>query len=134
MARNLYHLGILMDDEAYQAQSKKMISQLSELIESEPTYMSHWAVLYSEMTSPMAEISIVGPNLESIAGELRSHYLPFSLLMGTTQSSELPLMMEKTNPNGKEATIYVCFNKTCKLPVHSVEEALKQLPQNYRIE
>ena len=129
MARNLYHLGILLDNEVYKTQAQTMISQLSELVETEPTYMSHWAILYSEMTSPMAEIVIVSPKLKSVAGSLRKNYLPFSLFMGTTTYSELPLMKEKVNPAGNEATIYVCFNKTCKLPVHTVSDALKQLPQ-----
>lgn len=128
MARNLYHLGIILDNESYQSLAKKMVATISELITSEPAYMSHWSMLYAEMTTPMAEIVIVSPNLKVVAKEWRKHYIPFSLVMGTTTKSALPLVQEKVNPNGKEATIYVCFNKICKLPVHSVAEALKQLP------
>lgn len=129
MARNLYHLGIIMDNETYRSQAIKMVSTISELITSEPAYLSHWSMLYAEMTTPMAEIVIISPDLKTVAKEWRKHYLPFSLLMGTTTKSDLPLVQEKVNPEGKEATIYVCFNKTCKLPVHSIAEALKQLPK-----
>lgn len=133
MARNLFHLGIILDNENYQAQAQKMVSQLGALIESEPTYMSHWALLYSELISPMAEIVVVGPQLIQVAEDLRKHYLPFSLLMGTTTSSDLPLIQEKSNPTDKEVTIYVCFNKTCKLPVHTLADALRQLPEDHYI-
>ncbi len=128
MARNLSHLGILLDRDDYKNISRKMLSQIAGLIEKEPGYMSHWAMLYAEMSSPMAEVVIVSPELKSVARELRANYLPFSLIMGTTSSSELPLITDKVNPEGYKATIYVCFNKTCKLPVHAVPEALKQIP------
>lgn len=127
MARNLYHLGILLDNTAYQSQAQKMLSQINDLVVGEPAYMSHWGILYSEMVSPMAEVVVVSPQLKLVAKELRKNYLPFSLLMGTASQSELPLIAEKVNPKGKEATIYVCFNKTCKLPVHTVQQALEQI-------
>ncbi len=132
MASNLFHLGIMLDKANDQLQAQKMVSQISEVIVGEPAYMSNWAILYSEITSPMAEIVVVSPKLEVIAKELRKNYLPFSLLMGTKTQSELPLLVEKVNPKGKEATIYVCFNKTCKLPVHTVKQALEQIPKNQR--
>ena len=133
MARNLFHLGIMLDNEDYKSRAQQMVSQLGALIESEPAYMSHWAMVYSEMTSPMAEIVVVSPQLLKVAANLRKNYLPFGLLMGTANSSDLPLIKEKVNPKDKEATIYVCFNKTCKLPVHTIEEALKQLPADHLV-
>lgn len=132
MARNLFHLGIILDNAEYQSQAHKMVAEISELIIGEPAYMSHWAILYSEMTSPMAEIVVVSPKLKTVAKELRINYLPFSLLMGTSSQSSLPLLAEKTNPDGQQATLYVCFNKTCKLPVPGVKQALKQIPKNQK--
>lgn len=132
MARNLYHLGILLDNSVYQSQAQKMLSQINKIVVGEPAYMSHWGILYSEMVSPIAEIVIVSPNLKEVARSFRKNYLPFSLLMGTKSESELPLIAEKTNPEGKEATIYVCFNKTCKLPVHTIPQALEQILVNQK--
>jgi uncharacterized protein YyaL (SSP411 family) len=46
--------------------------------------------------------------------------------MGAHDKSELPLLEGKlTEPDRN--VIYVCYNKTCKLPVQTVAEALKQL-------
>lgn len=128
MARNLLHLGILLDRSDYVSRSEKMVSQISHLIQSEPTYMSHWAIVYSELANDLAEIVFVGKNPTLAANTLRQNYIPFSLYMGTSNSSELPLIKDKVNPDGNDLTIYVCFNKTCKRPVHTAEEALTQLP------
>ena len=132
MARNLFHLGILLDNSDYQSQAVKMLSSLNELVVGEPAYMSHWGMLYSELVTPMAEVVIVSPDVKSVAKDFRKNYLPFSLLMGTESQSELPLLAEKVNPESKAATIYVCFNKTCKLPVHSVRQALEQIPAHQK--
>jgi len=134
MARNLLHLGILLDHDAYQLQARNMVSQINSLIEGEPAYMSNWAILYSELATPMAEVVVVGPGAKAMARELRKNYLPFSLLMGTGPGpgSILPLLEGKTNLDGEPATIYVCFNKTCQLPVHSVKQALEQIPGGQR--
>ncbi|HCR54428.1 MAG TPA: hypothetical protein DIW27_08435 [Cytophagales bacterium] len=77
----------------------------------------------------MAEIVIVGSQVHKIAKQVRSNYLPYSILMGAETQSDLPLIDGKVNPPGKEVTLFVCFNKTCQLPVHSVDEALKQIPR-----
>ena len=45
--------------------------------------------------------------------------------MSANKSSELPLLEGKFL-NG-ETTIFVCVDKTCKLPVNTLEEALKQI-------
>ncbi|MGE0590263.1 MAG: thioredoxin domain-containing protein [Cyclobacteriaceae bacterium] len=127
MAANLFRLGIIMDNEGLRKQSTDMISKVSHLIEGEPSYMSNWAILYSEMLTPMAEVVVVGKEPMSVAMQMQRAYIPFSLFMGTRSTSDLPLLSEKTNPAGHEYTIYVCYNKTCKLPVHSTEEALKQI-------
>jgi uncharacterized protein len=126
MARNLYRLGILLDKEEWKKMATDMTSRLSELIESEPGYSSNWGILYSEIKAEMAEVVVVGKNAGAIRKELHQHYLPFAQLLGTTSKSNLSLF------EGREATsdktmIYVCFNKACKLPVETSEDALKQL-------
>jgi hypothetical protein len=46
--------------------------------------------------------------------------------MGTDKESDLPLMQGKSAIDDA-LTIYVCYNKTCQRPVHSVKEAIQQL-------
>ncbi len=127
MAENLHKLGILLDNDAYKSLSAKMVNQVSEMFEKETRFLSNWATVALMHLKPTPEIAIVGEDFESIAADIHALAIPNKVVMGTAESSELPILRAKTASGGK-TTIYVCFNKTCKLPVHTVEEALKQIP------
>lgn len=129
MARNLFHLGVLMDKQEWKNMSTKMIERISHLIQSEPAYMCHWAVLAAELTKGMAEVVIVGKKAETFQQTINSRYLPFTLIMGTELKSELPLF-EGREATNNQTSIYVCFNKICQLPVDNIEAALKQIENN----
>ncbi|MFM9837845.1 MAG: thioredoxin domain-containing protein [Cyclobacteriaceae bacterium] len=124
MARNLYHLGIILDKPEWQELSTEMIQRLASLIQSEPVYMCHWAVLATEMAKGLAEVVMTGKNSESLRKEFHQHYLPFALTMGTTGKSSLPLIAGRET---EKETIYVCYQKACQLPVNSVEDALAEV-------
>lgn len=126
MARNLHTLGILLDHEAWKDQSIRMTSRLATLIESEPGYMSHWGILLSEIVHGISEVVISGEEVLRLRYELHQHFLPFTVTLGTRDKSELALLTGRdARPN--ETLIYVCQNKTCKLPVESIESILEQL-------
>lgn len=126
MARALYHLGILLDHEEWKAKAVKMVTGLSDIIKSEPGNMSNWGIVKAEITKGMAEIVITGAKAEEFRAEFHKNYTPFALVMGTKTGSTLPLLKDR-QPKEGETTIYVCFNKSCKLPVHTVSDALSQL-------
>ena len=125
MARNLYHLGILLDNEDWKTKAMDMASRLATMIESEPGYTSNWGILFSEITHGVAEVVIVGKEAKKLMKEFHQHHQPFALTLGTTTKSELPLLQGRDQKEG-DTMIYVCINKTCKLPVRSVAEALNQ--------
>jgi uncharacterized protein YyaL (SSP411 family) len=56
--------------------------------------------------------------------QMQKQYLPQVIFLGGTEEN-LPLL-ENKYVKGK-TVIYVCQNKTCKLPVMSVDKALAQL-------
>jgi len=124
MARNLYQLGVLLPNKEWRTMAESMAGKLAHIIESEPVYMSHWGVLALEMINELAEIVVVGKNAKTLRREMHQQYLPFSITLGTSTRSDLPLI------KGRESTvdtIYVCYNQTCQLPVHLVGEALSQI-------
>ena len=88
--------------------------------------MSHWGMLMAEIIQGIAAVVVVGPNAEEMRKEFSRHYQPFTLVMGTTSKSELPLLEGRSSHDDK-TRFYVCFNKTCKLPVETSDEALEQL-------
>lgn len=124
MARNLYQLGVLLPKKEWRTMAESMAGKLAHIIESEPVYMSHWGVLALEMINELAEIVVVGKNATTLRKELHQQYLPFSITLGTSTRSDLPLIQGRES---NDDTIYVCYNQTCQLPVHSVGEALSQI-------
>jgi uncharacterized protein YyaL (SSP411 family) len=126
MAQNLTYLGALLDRDDWRQLAINMTDAFSHLIKGEPGFMSHWGIVYMEQKKGLAEIALRGKNISSLRKELEEHYLPFSIIQGSENGSSLPLLKDKSaGDNG--GMIYVCYNKTCKLPVHSVAEALTQL-------
>ena len=126
MARNLFQLGHVLDREDWRQLATSMVSKISSVILAEPGYASHWGIALAEQMKGLAEVVIVGPLALEKRAALAKHYFPFLLVMGTTTRSNLPLF-EGREQSGSETSIYVCFNKTCKLPVESVELAIEQL-------
>ena len=126
MAQNLNYLGVLFDRDDWRKMATAMVNSLSHLVKSEPGFMSHWAMVYMEVKKGLAEIVLTGKDIDALRSQLQRNFLPFSLLQGSENEGKLPLQKDKTAIDGK-ATIYVCHNRTCQLPVHSVDKALTQL-------
>ncbi|MCK6618131.1 MAG: thioredoxin domain-containing protein [Cyclobacteriaceae bacterium] len=125
MAQNLLWLGKLLDREDWLAIGKNMVDGMHELILNEPNYMSNWAMAWLWANKEIAEIAFVGEEHLLYKNEFRKHFHPVSLVTGTAVSSRLPLLQGKEAVN--KTTVYVCYNKTCKQPVHSVKEAIGQM-------
>lgn len=122
MARNLFYLGKLFDRADWQNKAVRMVSSLKGLLNIETSNTSHWAILALEASFPLAEIAFVGKDARVFRNEFAKLDFPQSLLLGTRDSSELPLLKDKISPSN--TSIFVCYNKTCKLPVQSVSAAL----------
>lgn len=126
MAQNLLHLGILKDDSNFRSLAENMTLSLNHLITGEPNYMSNWGIVYTELKKEMAEVAFVGAAARAGCKEFHDNFQPFVLTMGTETESELPLLQGKSSDQ-HPLTIFVCYNKTCQRPVHSVSEAIGQI-------
>ncbi len=126
MARNLHTLGLLLDKDEWKDQSIKMTSKLAGLIESEPGYMSHWGILLSEIIYGMSEVVISGEDALNFHHEIHQIFLPFTITLGTRTNSELALLKGRA-AKPHQTLIYVCQDKTCKLPVTNPTDAVTQL-------
>jgi uncharacterized protein YyaL (SSP411 family) len=126
MARCLFHLGAILDNEKWKQMAMEMASKLSSVISSEPTYMSNWGILFCEITEGLNEIVITGQELEKIREEIQSNYFPLAVYVGAKFSSKLALLEGRESTDGK-TRIYVCRNKVCKLPVDNSVDAVKQI-------
>jgi uncharacterized protein YyaL (SSP411 family) len=88
--------------------------------------MSNWGMLLLELVRGNSEVAIVGDVFSDFGKAMNKEFLPFSIVMGTSSQSNLPLLQDKSALNEKTA-LYVCFNRTCQQPVTTVNEALKQI-------
>ncbi|WP_229311436.1 thioredoxin domain-containing protein [Larkinella rosea] len=131
MAHNLYTLSLLLEKPvdgapAYGLLVEAMLGRVQPLLEQNADYLTHWAALYALRVKPTVEIAIVGPEAEAFRRDIDQRFFPNKVLAGTETTSNLPLLENRTTING-ETAIYVCYNRTCQLPVTTVEEALKSL-------
>lgn len=125
IANALYRLGLAFQDERYTSISKDMVDSMIPLIQKEPEYLSYWGCLLIDQSFPTAEIVVAADQLSSIK-DLDSRFIPNSIKLQAGKNEELPLAMNKPAIEDK-TTFYVCFNKTCKMPVFDVNSVVEQI-------
>ena len=125
MAENLFLVGLLFDEETYIALAERMVLKMKRLITTDLEYTSYWGSVLMMMSNPIAEIAIVGRDIHKLRTEFNTIFYPNKIFCGTETASQLPLLRDRKNL--KNNTIYVCYDKSCKLPVHTIEEALQLL-------
>jgi uncharacterized protein len=129
MARNLHRLSLLTYEEKYGQIAQHMLGGMKELISRDPGFLSNWANFYLESLVPTAEIAIVGKGAEKLAQSLQKACLPNIVLAWSEVATETaPILQGKTPDPTGNALIYVCFDRACRRPVDTLEEALTQLP------
>jgi uncharacterized protein YyaL (SSP411 family) len=131
MARNLLMLSNYFDNADWNEMAIKMITKLSNLILQEPAHMANWGIAFLEATYSFDEIAISGPQYKVIRRSFANTFIPFSLFAGTDSQSELSILKGR-EPKQNETLIYVCRNKSCRLPVTKVADAIAEL-QNLQI-
>jgi uncharacterized protein YyaL (SSP411 family) len=125
VAENLLKLGHLYYDTAYLDKAQSMMVTILPRVEEAMNNYAQWSSLMLASAYPYYEVVVVGPNARSLISELHKEYIPNALLAGSSTDSELPLYEDRYFED--DTYIYVCFNNTCKLPVETTKEALRQL-------
>lgn len=128
LAHALYQAGILLDRPDFVEKADAMLNKMSRILGTDIQVATNWASLYAQRVSPTAEIVIVGSDYEEVRKDFDRFFVPNKVMAGADASSNLPLLEGRTAV-GDRTAIFVCYNKTCQLPVHTVEDALKLLSQ-----
>lgn len=128
MAHNLYFLGILLDKQDYIDKSRAMAERVNRIVTLAPQDLAYWASFYTYLTYPTAEIAIVSNEPQKSMNELSQFFIPNKVLVAkkSGESSDLTLLEGREMIDGK-STFYVCYNKSCQLPVSTAEEVLDQI-------
>jgi hypothetical protein len=127
MASTLYQAGLLLDRLDFQDKADAMLHKIDRILGTDIQVATNWAAFYAQRVAPTAEIAIVGPQSDEFRKDLDRFFIPSKVVTGTETSSNLPLLADR-DAIDTQTTIYVCFNKACQMPVHTVKEALAQLP------
>ncbi|SFQ73299.1 thioredoxin domain-containing protein [Hymenobacter arizonensis] len=127
MAHNLRRLGRHLENARYVDLAADMLAQVQPLVVNEPQHLTNWASLYAALLRPGTEIAIIGPEADTFREELSRHFLFDTVIAGTEERSDLPLLKHlKPDAKGRTA-LHICRNQACLAPVYSVAEALAAL-------
>jgi uncharacterized protein len=124
LAEVLFLLGEYYDVESYKKISAFMLHQMADEVLTGGPYYANWASLMGLITYQPFEVVVVGPDSMEKSKRIMRNYFPTAIFMGGL-TENLPLIENKLVSD--RTIIYVCRNKTCKLPEESVEKALMQL-------
>ena len=122
MAKNLLKLSHYFDNEAYAETAKTMLHNVMPEVAEYPSTFSNWLDLMLNYTDNYYEVAIVGSKVDDKIKALNAYYLPNKLIIGSSTDNNLPLLKNRY-VEGK-TLIYVCVNKSCKLPVSEVKKAI----------
>jgi len=123
MAQNLYFLGTYLYKDEYLEMAKQMLSNIHPTMSQQPIFYSNWATLMMQLNQPLYEVAIVGDQWKSLRSEFDSYYLPNVIYLGGPMEGNLELLANKLVEG--QTTIYVCENKSCRLPVKETNKALE---------
>ena len=123
MAQNLHKLGLLFDEENYIAKAQAMLKAVQPRIKAYGSAYSNWSIQLLNEVYGVNEIAIAGLDFRKVKKEFDQQYIPNKITLAGTKST-LPLLKHKQSEQTK---IYICRNKTCQLPVGSIDEALKHI-------
>ena len=126
LAFNLFKLGKLLDKQEYIDQSAYMVKTMIPMIEEGYADSSYWARVAAFHAAPVPEIVIIGQDYMKYAMELWKESIPLSIIGANDDESSIPFMANKSKIGG-HTTIYICQDKTCQRPVHSINEAVAQI-------
>lgn len=129
MATNLKTLGHLLSHEEYTEAARDMVDRMNRVLMLAPQDLAQWATLYTLHTYPTAEVVMVTNNLAQVQA-LHQQYEPNKVIAGKKPQATSGLALLKGREMINSATTYfVCYNKTCQLPVNNVEDVFAQMQQ-----
>jgi len=123
MAQNLYYLGTYLYNNRFLDMANQMMVNIQPAMEQQPIFYSNWGVLMLQTNRPLYEVAIMGDQWQQRRQEFDDYYLPNVIYLGGTSEGNLELLTNKLIED--QTTIYVCQNKTCRLPVRETKKALE---------
>ncbi|AEW03075.1 hypothetical protein A4D02_03500 [Niastella koreensis] len=126
MAFNLQYLGVVFDMSGWKERAIEMCAGLHQAVHRYPGSFGVWASMILSIAGGIAEIAIIGKDVELVRRELLQHFIPFRVLQSAPQANnDLPLLAGKTPT--PDTQIYLCKNYQCSAPVVKVSDLIRLL-------
>jgi uncharacterized protein YyaL (SSP411 family) len=127
LAKCLYKLSFYFENNTYETMQEQMLQTIAEKMSKFPNGFSNWMQLISWKESAFTQVILTGPEAENWQKEIRKtfHFHTFTFVL--KEASNIPLFQSK-EVGKTESTIWICKGKTCGLPLHQLQEAIKELP------
>ncbi|MEE9439158.1 MAG: thioredoxin domain-containing protein [Saprospiraceae bacterium] len=116
----LHDIGLITDNEQYTHLSQQIVNTLyQKTIDSPLHHAELLALSITKHNGPM-EISVIGENHKKYASQINKVFLPEKILMSSKEpNSNYPLLQKKQED---KTLIYICQNKSCKMPVDNMND------------
>ena len=125
MAKNLFLLGHFYNNDAYICKARQMLVNVADEVQRNIYFYSNWGIVQALFSSRLYEVAILGDDFNNIRKQFDEYYLPDAILLGGRTAGSLALLENKLVAG--QTTIYVCRDKTCKLPVTEADKAMEQI-------
>lgn len=122
LAKCLLVMGYLFDENSYHEQCDRLLVNASSRARKNPAGYSYWLQVMLLRNHGVHQVIISGEGASRYASDLLSSAgVPDVILAYAAENTRVPLVKEK--PANGDLKFYVCHNKTCGLPVNSVQQA-----------
>jgi uncharacterized protein YyaL (SSP411 family) len=128
MAINLYLLGQYYQNQEYTNRAKLMCEYIFPFFKKNGAHYANWGILMNWLIEEPYQLAIVGEKALELKATITSHYLPNIILLGSEDSSELPLLKNKFIKG--ETYVYICRENTCLSPLTSIEKVIQIVNQS----
>ena len=122
LAINLFQLGHYYYDSTYINKAETMLKGRLGDLTQDPYSNANWGRLAIMMEKGIYEVAITGADALTLRKEMAVNYLPNCIYLGSLKEENLILLENKVRQS--QSVIYVCQNKSCRLPVGEVDAAL----------
>jgi uncharacterized protein len=122
---NLFRLANFTDNDRFRARAEEILRSFSSKMQHYPYAMPEMMTAAFWLLQSPAQIVFAGDDISKLKHTVNSHYLPVSVRM-SSESSRGAFSRSLPAVDGK-ATIYVCLNFVCQLPITEVAELEKFL-------
>jgi len=127
-AHNLFLLGHYYSNTAYEETARQMLNNVKKDALESPAEYYNWLDLMLNYTGNYFEVALSGKDALLKTAQLQSYYLPNILIAGAPKESSLPILENRFVNN--QTYIYVCANKSCKMPEKDVAVAVNKIKNN----